>query len=223
MLGPETGNQLETCCGHCCISSRGLPTHLPFDQGVLSPHLPVKSNAISYAPWWVPESSNEHLGNRGSFVFSESARPELLASKFRVALSLLTDPLLPLVAPLPPLPLPAPTLRVPAPAWTPQPQPAAVVIPQQHELSEPEKMNGPVLDTALSLSSPRRVAKQPKRGARRSSMKSVKKASDFTFTVVFTGYDHDAQLSHGNSECTQPLSSWHDSDSHISWPWHDML
>jgi len=169
----------------------GLPTHLPFDQGVLSPHLPVKSNAISYAPWWVPESSNEHLGNRGSFVFSESARPELLASKFRVALSLLTDPLLPLVAPLPPLPLPAPTLRVPAPAWTPQPQPAAVVIPQQHKLSEPEKMNGPVLDTALSLSSPRRVAKQPKRGARRSSMKSVKKASDFTFTVVFTGYDHE--------------------------------
>lgn len=166
----------------------GLPTHFPFDQGVLSQHLPVKGNVISYAPWWVSETSGEHLGNRGSFVFSESARPELLASKFRVALNLLTDPLLPLVTPLP-------ASRVPAPVWTRQPT-APGFSPKQHELFEPEtaKMSWPELDPALS--SPRQVTKargqgQPKRGARRSSMKSMKKALDFTFTVVFTGYDHE--------------------------------
>ncbi|CAE7803961.1 celCCD, partial [Symbiodinium necroappetens] len=112
----------------------------------------------------------------------------LLASKFRVALNLLTDPLLPLVTPLP-------ASRVPAPVWTRQPM-APGFSPKQHELSESEtaKMSWPELDPALS--SPRQVTKargqgQPKRGARRSSMKSMKKALDFTFTVVFTGYDHE--------------------------------
>ena len=53
-------------------------------------------------------------------------------------------------------------------------------------------------------------------------MKSMKKALDFTFTVVFTGYDHDAQLSHGDAKCTRPLSSGHDSHSHRLVAWHNL-